>query len=59
VKFTTVSFYALHMLQKSAKYWSTYHLTGLWIFMHKRRATDMVPHLARRHCKNDGLLTRK
>jgi len=47
------------MLENLAKYQSTYHLTGLRIFMHKWRASDVVPHLARCHCKNDGLLTRK
>jgi len=54
-----ILFYALHTLENLAKNQSTYHLTGLWIFMHKRRASDVVPHLARCHCKNDGLLARK
>ena len=33
----------------------TYNLSTLWVFVHEGRSSDMVPHLSRCHCKDDGL----
>jgi len=49
----------VYMLAKSGNNESAYRLTSLWIFMHKWRATNMVPHLTRRHCEDDCLLATK